>query len=193
MKLAAIAFLASAALAQQQQGPVQRMQDVLPTPPAANIAPQFEMPGIQPNIPVPNVEATEPMQSAVARLASFFDFSHISGENTDTPTVVTHVFDPATGRFTHLSYNVVQNGNAYYVPVCSVDSIVQAGSSAIPASDSCQYGIQLMPVPRNAASVMLRAMRMVLRLLARVPRLLPVILGGQPGASAYTFADQPQM
>ncbi|KAJ1936114.1 hypothetical protein FBU59_005162, partial [Linderina macrospora] len=154
---------------------------------------QPEFPSMQPNIPIPNAEATERMPSALARLASFFDFSHISSESTFTPVIVTHVYDPAMRKFTHLSYNVVQNGDAYYVPVCSVDSIVQAGSSAIPASDSCQYGIQLAPVPRNAASLVLRAMRMALRLLARASSPPSIFTdGGQPGASMATFGSQLQ-
>ncbi|KAJ1943552.1 hypothetical protein FBU59_002876 [Linderina macrospora] len=203
MKFTAIVFLAAAAAAAlaQEQTPVpdECDQNIMPTPPTSNVAPQPRLPSlqpntpipnVQPNIPIPNVEVTEPVQSAVARLASFFDFSHVTNKDTYTPVVVEHVFDPATRKFTHLSYNVVQNGDAYYVPVCSVDSIVQAGSSAVLTSDSCLYGIQLTPVPRNAARLMFRAMRTVFRLVARVLSPFSMFSGGQPGATASAFGIQ---
>ncbi|KAJ1941052.1 hypothetical protein FBU59_003618 [Linderina macrospora] len=190
MRFTATAFLASTALAQQQQIPEQRMQDVLSFPSTSHIAPQAGFLGTQPNIPISNVEAAEPKPSALDRLASYFGFSHISSEDTFTLGVIQKVFGPATRKFTHLLYSVVQNGDAYYVPVCSVDSIVQAGLSVIPASASCQYGIQLTPVPRNAARLMFRVMHAVFRLPARIASPLSIILGDQPGSRVPAFDAQ---
>ncbi|ORX69219.1 hypothetical protein DL89DRAFT_317832 [Linderina pennispora] len=126
------------------------------------------MPNIQPSIPIPNVETIDPVRSVVAHLASLFDLSHISSENTSKPIVAEHMFDPATRKFTHLSHNMVQNGDACYVPVCPVDTIVPTGSSAIPATDSCQYRIQLLPVSHNAAGLMAKVMCTAFRLLMRI-------------------------
>ncbi|KAJ2750886.1 hypothetical protein GGI19_004841 [Coemansia pectinata] len=56
------------------------------------------------------------------------------------------------------------SGDVWYLPVCTVDSITAAGASATPpAPESCQYGIQLAPVPQNAMRMMLRVMRTMFR------------------------------
>ncbi|KAJ2547026.1 hypothetical protein GGH95_006709 [Coemansia sp. RSA 1836] len=90
--------------------------------------------------------------------------SRISSVDTTTPVMVTHVFDPAMNKFTHLSMNVIQSGDVWYLPVCTVDSITAAGGAAAPpAPESCQYGIQLAPVPQNAMRMMLRVMRTAFR------------------------------
>ncbi|KAJ2826605.1 hypothetical protein IWW50_002283, partial [Coemansia erecta] len=65
--------------------------------------------------------------SLVSRLMSYFDFTHVDATVASTPVVMAGVYDPTTGKFTVLSANVVQSGDAYYVPVCSTDSIVPAG------------------------------------------------------------------
>ncbi|KAJ2622683.1 hypothetical protein GGF44_005370 [Coemansia sp. RSA 1694] len=77
--------------------------------------------------------------------------------------MVTQVFDLTMNKLTHLSMNVVQSGDVWYLPVCTVDSITTAGSAAPPAPESCQYGIQLAPVPQNAMRMMLRVMRTAFR------------------------------
>ncbi|KAJ2640862.1 hypothetical protein GGF44_002385, partial [Coemansia sp. RSA 1694] len=47
--------------------------------------------------------------------------------------------------------NVVQSGDVWYLPVCTIDLITAVGSAAaLPAPKSCRYGTQLAPVPQNA-------------------------------------------
>ncbi|KAJ2910699.1 hypothetical protein GGI21_000604 [Coemansia aciculifera] len=119
----------------------------------------------------PNVAATEQMpqmhssltQSLLSRFISYFDISHLSSVDTTTPVVVTHVFDPTMNKFTHLAMNVVQSGDVWYVPVCTIDSITTAGSAAAPAPESCQFGVQLASVPQNAMKLQLSVVRTVLR------------------------------
>ncbi|KAJ2323351.1 hypothetical protein GGI00_005649 [Coemansia sp. RSA 2681] len=90
--------------------------------------------------------------------------SRISSVDTTTPVMVTQMFDPAMNKFTHLSMNVVQSGDVWYLPVCTIDSITAAGSAAAPpVPESCQYGIQLAPVPQNAMRMMLRVVRTAFR------------------------------
>ncbi|KAJ2470593.1 hypothetical protein EV174_006088, partial [Coemansia sp. RSA 2320] len=101
--------------------------------------------------------------SLLAHLASYFDMSHVSGAATSTPVSVVHVFDPASSKFTHLSMNVAKSGDAYYFPVCAVDSIVTAGSSAVAMPESCHFGIQLMPVPTNAMNTHMQVVHTLLR------------------------------
>ncbi|KAJ2439541.1 hypothetical protein GGF42_007920 [Coemansia sp. RSA 2424] len=87
-------------------------------------------------------------QSLLSRLISYFDMSHISSVNTTTPVMVTHVFDPEMNKFTHLSMNIIQLGDVWYLPVCTVDSITAVRSAAaLPVPKSCQYDIQLAPLP----------------------------------------------
>ncbi|KAJ1916887.1 hypothetical protein GGI09_005662 [Coemansia sp. S100] len=121
-------------------------------------------------------------QSLLSRLVSFFDISRMSIIGTATPVMITQVFDPTMNKFTHLSMNVVQSGDVWYLPVCTVDSITGAGVSVTgtavtgasaapsagasvvpPAPMSCQYGIQLAPMPQNAMRMMLRVMRTMFR------------------------------
>ncbi|KAJ2464877.1 hypothetical protein GGI02_004863 [Coemansia sp. RSA 2322] len=94
--------------------------------------------------------------------------SHVSSAATSTPVIVSKVFDPASGKFTALAINVVQSGDAYHVPVCTTDSIVAAGSSAMASTDSCQYGVQLMPVPKNAARILAHIVRTAFRAIMSV-------------------------
>ncbi|KAJ2894915.1 hypothetical protein GGI21_005222 [Coemansia aciculifera] len=119
----------------------------------------------------PNVAATEQMppmhssltQSLLSRLISYFDISHLSNVDTTTPVIVTHVFDPTMNKFTDMAVNVVQSGDVWYVPVCTIDSIAAAGSAAAPAPESCQFGVQLAPVPQNAMKMQLNVVRTVFR------------------------------
>ncbi|KAJ2252994.1 hypothetical protein GGI13_002956 [Coemansia sp. RSA 455] len=110
-------------------------------------------------------------QLLLDRLASYFDMSHLSSIGTTTPLMVTQVFDPTINKFTHLSMNVVQSGDVWYLPVCTINSITAAGASAAPsAPESCQYGIQLIPVPRDAGRMMLRVMRTMFRAIIAAAR-----------------------
>ncbi|KAJ1771497.1 hypothetical protein EV179_000355 [Coemansia sp. RSA 487] len=93
------------------------------------------------------------IQPLINRIVSFFDLSHISITPTDTPVMLHHVYDPATGKFTHLTMDVMQSGNGYYVPVCAVSSFTNDITSA---SQDCPYAIQLNPVPINVAQSFLR-------------------------------------
>ncbi|KAJ2332393.1 hypothetical protein GGI00_002809 [Coemansia sp. RSA 2681] len=103
-------------------------------------------------------------QSPLLHLISYFDMSLISSINTTMPAMITHVFDPVMNKFTHLSMNVIQSGDMWYLPVCTVDSVTAAGSSAaLPAPESCQYGIKLAPVPQKAMRMMLRVLCMMFR------------------------------
>ncbi|KAJ2860692.1 hypothetical protein GGH94_005361 [Coemansia aciculifera] len=103
-------------------------------------------------------------QLFLARLASYFGVSRLSSVDTTTPVMVTQVFDPTMNKLTYLAMNVVQSGDVWYLPMCTVDSITAAGASATPpAPESCQYGIQLAPVPQNAMRMMLRVMRTMFR------------------------------
>ncbi|KAJ2877546.1 hypothetical protein IWW38_006547, partial [Coemansia aciculifera] len=119
----------------------------------------------------PNVAATEQMppmhssltQSLLSRLISYFDISHLSNVDTTTPVIVTHVFDPTMNKFTDMAVNVVQSGDVWYIPVCTIDSIAAAGSAAAPAPESCQFGVQLAPVPQNAMKMQLNVVRTVFR------------------------------
>ncbi|KAJ2696858.1 hypothetical protein FB645_006089 [Coemansia sp. IMI 203386] len=95
------------------------------------------------------------------RLASMYDMSHVSTMTTGTPVMVADVYDPALNKFTPLSLNVVQAANGvYYMPVCTVDSLTSATSpdqavAQNAPSDACQFGIQLSPVPSNAAQAVM--------------------------------------
>ncbi|KAJ2870815.1 hypothetical protein GGH93_005289 [Coemansia aciculifera] len=81
-------------------------------------------------------------QLFLARLASYFGVSRLSSVDTTTPVMVTQVFDPTMNKLTYLAMNVVQSGDVWYLPMCTVDSITAAGASATPpAPESCQYGI----------------------------------------------------
>ncbi|KAJ2830956.1 hypothetical protein FBU31_002379 [Coemansia sp. 'formosensis'] len=99
-------------------------------------------------------------RSLLSRLGPYFDMSHVSSVDTATPVIVTRVFDPTMDKFTHLSMNVVQSGDVWYLPVCSIDSITAGGSAVAPTSpESCQFAIQLAPVPENAMKMIMKVIR----------------------------------
>lgn len=105
-----------------------------------------------------------PSTSALlSHLGSFYDMSHVSNANTDTPVSIVHVFDPATEKFTHLSIDVEKAGDAYYVPVCAVDAIKNAGMTGDIPMNECKYGVRLSSVPRNAAKTELAVVETVAR------------------------------
>ncbi|KAJ2125326.1 hypothetical protein IW147_000972 [Coemansia sp. RSA 720] len=120
--------------------------------------PQISMPSTQ-------VSMHDPM-SLISRLMSFFDFTHMDVNVASAPVMMATVYDPRTNKFTALSANVVQSGDAYYMPVCSTDSIVAAGDApAMTQGATCSYGIQLTPMPSNAASTLYSLLRTKLRLI----------------------------
>ncbi|KAJ2458639.1 hypothetical protein GGI03_005763, partial [Coemansia sp. RSA 2337] len=161
---AAISCLAVAALA--QTNPMPASDTTSPAPkvadtPVANVVtgqmPQMPQVGQLPQMPQVAQMPSSLTQSLLARLISYFDISRVSSVDTAMPVMTAQVFDPTMNKFTHLSMNVIQSGDVWYLPVCTVDSITAAGASAAPpAPESCQYGIQLAPVPQNAMRMMLR-------------------------------------
>ncbi|KAJ1720624.1 hypothetical protein LPJ53_004771, partial [Coemansia erecta] len=93
------------------------------------------------------------VDSYLGRLASLFDMSHVSNADATTLTPIFHVYDPDTGKFTHLSINMVQTpGGGYYMPVCSVDMLNAVGSETAISPDSCQLGAQVLPDATNTAA-----------------------------------------
>ncbi|KAJ2813995.1 hypothetical protein H4S07_000238 [Coemansia furcata] len=156
---AAISCLVVAVLAQTNTVPASDA-----TSPAPEVA----------NTPIPNVVIGQTpqvaqmphsmTQSLLARLSSYFDMSHLSSVDTATPVMTVKVFDPTMNKYTLLSMNVVQSGDVWYLPVCTINSITTAGSSAAPPlPESCQFAIQLTPVPQNAMRMMMRVMRTMVR------------------------------
>ncbi|KAJ1900997.1 hypothetical protein GGI09_004598 [Coemansia sp. S100] len=171
ISFAAISCLAVAALA--QTNPMPASDTTSPAPkvadtPVANVVtgqmPQMPQVGQLPQMPQVAQMPSSLTQSLLARLITYFDMSRLSSVDTTTPVMTAQVFDPTMNKFTHLSMNVIQSGDVWYLPVCTVDSITAAGASAAPpAPESCQYGIQLAPVPQNAMRMMLRVMRTMFR------------------------------
>ncbi|KAJ2132034.1 hypothetical protein GGF48_001196 [Coemansia sp. RSA 921] len=97
---------------------------------------------------------------------SYFDFTRMDVNVASAPVMMATVYDPTTNKFTALSAHVMQSDDAYYVPVCSTDSIIAAGEApAITQGATCSYGIQLTPMPSNAASTLYSLLRTKLRLI----------------------------
>ncbi|KAJ2698898.1 hypothetical protein FB645_005495 [Coemansia sp. IMI 203386] len=139
------------------------------------------------------------------RLASMYDMSHVSTMTTGTPVMVADVYDPALNKFTPLSLNVVQAANGvYYMPVCTVDSLTSATSpdqavAQNAPSDACQFGIQLSPVPSNAAQAVMNVVSHAFDAVrsAATPMFqaanVPMYTGGAPapGMMAQPMTAQP--
>ncbi|KAJ2858927.1 hypothetical protein GGH94_006374 [Coemansia aciculifera] len=162
---AAISCLVVAVLAQTNPMPASDTT-ASPAPKVADTPVVNVATGQMPQMPQVAQMPNSLTQSLLTRLISYFDMSHLSSVDTATPVMVIQVFDPTMNKFTHLSMNVVQSGDVWYLPVCTVGSITAAtGASAAtpPAPESCQYGIQLAPVPQNAMRMMLRVMRTMFR------------------------------
>ncbi|KAJ2022331.1 hypothetical protein GGI06_001862 [Coemansia sp. S85] len=143
--------------------------------PARNIV----VPARQAPVYVPGVVASQTSQalpeltrSILARLASYFDTSRQLNVDTTTPVMITEVFDPAANKIIHLSMNVVQSGDVWYLPVCTVDSITDTGSAvaSLPSTESYQHGIQLTPVPQNAMRMAMRVWRTMFRAIEAAAR-----------------------
>ncbi|PIA15195.1 hypothetical protein COEREDRAFT_9583 [Coemansia reversa NRRL 1564] len=111
-------------------------------------------------------------ESLLSRLASYFDLTHVASDITTMPVTITKLYDPASNKFTVVSANVMQSGGAYYVPVCPTNAIVSAGQTPVmdvqPAA--CGYGIQLTPVPNNAANAMHRVIRTAYKAIMSIGR-----------------------
>ncbi|KAJ2825418.1 hypothetical protein GGI24_003164 [Coemansia furcata] len=130
-------------------------------------------------------------QSLLSCLGSYFDMSHESSVDTATPVIVTHVFDPTMDKFTHLSMNVVQSGDVWYLPVCSIDFITTSGSSATPPSpESCQFTIQLAPVPENAMRMIMKVIRAKFRATEAASREPTRHLLGQPSTGTTYMPEE---
>ncbi|KAJ2058560.1 hypothetical protein GGI17_004972 [Coemansia sp. S146] len=163
ISFAAISCLAVAVLAQTNPMPASDTT-TSPAPKVADTPAANVITGQMPQMPQVVQMPSSLTQSLLARLVSYFDISRLSSVDTTTPVMIAEVFDPMMNKFTHLAMNVVQSGDVWYLPVCTVDSITTAGASATPpAPESCQYGIQLAPVPQNAMRMMMRVMRTMFR------------------------------
>ncbi|KAJ2083848.1 hypothetical protein H4R24_000500 [Coemansia sp. RSA 988] len=116
-------------------------------------------------------------ESLLSRLASYFDLSHVASDIAAMPVVMTKLYDPASNKFTVVSTNVMQSGGAYYIPVCPSNVIVNAKQTPVmdvePAA--CGYGIQLTPVPSNAASALNRVIRTKFKAIMSIAR--PPLMG----------------
>ncbi|KAJ2449524.1 hypothetical protein GGF42_004742 [Coemansia sp. RSA 2424] len=117
----------------------------------------------------------------------------VSSTNTTTPVMVTHVFDPKMNKFMHLSMNVVQSGDVWYLPVCTIDYITAAGSAAaLPVPESCQYGIKLAPVPQNAMRMILRVMRTAFRAIRAAAMEPTGFWFGRPSTGMAMMPEMPE-
>ncbi|KAJ2024059.1 hypothetical protein IW146_005292 [Coemansia sp. RSA 922] len=190
VSFAALSCLAVTVLA--QTNPMPAGDTTSPAPKVADTPVANVVTGQLPQIPQVAQMPSSLTQSLLSRLISYFDMSRVSSVDATTPVMITQVFDSTMNKFTHLSMNVVQSGDVWYLPVCTVDSITgtgvsvagtaaagapeagtavtgasvapPAGASAAPSLPmSCQYGIQLAPVPQNAMRMMLRVMRTMFR------------------------------
>ncbi|KAJ2861378.1 hypothetical protein GGH94_004945 [Coemansia aciculifera] len=165
ISFAAISCLAVVVLAQTNPMPASDTTNS-PAPKVADTPVVNVVTGQMPQMPQVAQMPSSLTQSLLARLVSYFDVSRLSSVDTTTPVMVTQVFDPMMNKFTHLAMNVVQSGDVWYLPVCTVDSITagaRASAATPPAPESCQYGIQLAPVPQNAMRMLLRVMRTMFR------------------------------
>ncbi|KAJ2804732.1 hypothetical protein H4R20_002385 [Coemansia guatemalensis] len=145
----------------------------------AEESPVMEMPTALPTISM----GSDRTALLLARLASYFDLSHVSSEIASMPVMTSKVYDPATGKLVMLSASVMQSGGAYYVPVCSVDAIASAGKMPVAAAQpgACSYGIQLTPVPSNAAVALYRVIRTSFKAIMSASR--PSFMGfGRPSS-----------
>ncbi|KAJ2830144.1 hypothetical protein IWW50_000448 [Coemansia erecta] len=159
MKLAVLPLVFAAAVVGQGENPAPA---AMPTP----IAQAMPTPAS------PRMHMGEPdVTSLLARLVSYFDLTHIASTVTTSPATITKVFDPTTGKFTIMSASVVQSGDSYYVPVCPVSAITAAGATPATAqSDACTFGVQLTPMPSNAASTLFRVLHTKVKLIRSLMR-----------------------
>ncbi|KAJ2414853.1 hypothetical protein GGI10_002092 [Coemansia sp. RSA 2530] len=190
--IAAISCLAVAVLGQTHIAPVGY---VAVSAPEGEATPTVEVPaGQAPSMPqvaqLPQVPGSL-IHSLLARLASHYGPSRQLNVDTTTPVMTVEVFDPTINKITQLSMNIVQSGDVWYLPVCSVDSITATGSAvdSLPTTESCQYGIQLTPVPQNAMRMVMRIGRTMFRAIEAAAREPTRFWFGRP-STGVTFAPQ---
>ncbi|KAJ2843577.1 hypothetical protein IWW36_005512 [Coemansia brasiliensis] len=106
--------------------------------------------------------------SLLNRLVSFFDFSQVGNTFTTAPVVMAPMYNPDTSKFTILSASVMKQGDSYFMPVCPVSAIANAGAEipAVAISNGCTMGVQLTPMPMNAASSLYSVLKAKLRIIA---------------------------
>ncbi|KAJ2798217.1 hypothetical protein H4R20_004902 [Coemansia guatemalensis] len=196
MKLAIFSAVLAAALAVAQDNVSIPPAAMAPSPAAevsptieAQVSPGMEMPTVLPAVSM----GSDRTASLLARLASYFDLSHVSSDIASMPVVMSKVYDPATGKFVMLSASAMQSGGAYYVPVCSVDAIASAGKTPVAAVQpgACSYGIQLTPVPSNAAVALYRVIRTAFKAIMSASR--PSFMGFGRPSSTGAIPTQPGM
>ncbi|KAJ1835234.1 hypothetical protein IWW55_000088 [Coemansia sp. RSA 2706] len=119
--------------------------------------------------------------SLISRLFSYFDLSHIASTVTTTPVGLPLVYDPGSDKFVRLAGSVVQSEDAMYLPICPVDVITAAGQTPASAqSNACTMGVQLTPMPSNAASALFKVLRTKVKLLMSLAKFAPEPLGKTP-------------
>ncbi|KAJ2709651.1 hypothetical protein H4R19_004141 [Coemansia spiralis] len=190
MKLAlASTVLFAAALAQDTGSPM----------PGQEASPTAAPAGMPAPTAMPSIEVIEPSvtESLLARLASFFDLSRVSSDVTSMPVFMAKVYDPVSGKFSVLASSVSRVGDAYLVPVCPVDQIAAAGlAPAMAQGATCNYGLQLTPLPSNSATAAYRVMRTLFKaiLSTTMPSFMetaqPGPQVGQPGPQMTQGAPQ---
>ncbi|KAJ2807492.1 hypothetical protein H4R20_001261 [Coemansia guatemalensis] len=131
-------------------------------------------PGVQTPAVMPKLQMVygADTQSLLSRLLSYFDLTHVASDIATMPVVMTKLYDPASNKFTVVSANVMQSGGAYYIPVCPTSAIANAKQTPVmdvePAA--CGYGIQLTPMPSNAAGALNRVIRTAFKAIMSVSR-----------------------
>ncbi|KAJ1840826.1 hypothetical protein LPJ70_004477 [Coemansia sp. RSA 2708] len=157
-----------------ESAPAPEGTESMPAPEATGSMPIPEATG---SMPIPEVSmptilsetqiggGSQDVFSLLSRLISYFDLSRVSASMSSVPVIIGTVYDPVMNKFTFLSSGVVQSGDSYYVPVCPVADIVAAGMNPVMSqSSACTYGMQLTPMPSNAASGLFKVLRLKIRL-----------------------------
>ncbi|KAJ2647889.1 hypothetical protein IWW40_004317 [Coemansia sp. RSA 1250] len=110
--------------------------------------------------------------SLLNRLVSFFDFSHVANAFTTVPVLMAPMYNPDTSKFTILSASIMRQGDTYFMPVCPVSAIASAGpeTPAAAVSSGCTMGVQLTPMPINAASSLYEMLKAKLRIIASLAK-----------------------
>ncbi|KAJ1722340.1 hypothetical protein LPJ61_005940, partial [Coemansia biformis] len=116
MKFAIASILLAAVALAQESTPATSAPEATPT-----AAPE-EMPGAATPATMPPMPmGPSQTESLLARLASYFDLSHVTSDVASMPVFMVKVFDPVTGKFNVLASSVSRSGSSFYVPVCPVD------------------------------------------------------------------------
>ncbi|KAJ1829938.1 hypothetical protein LPJ63_005235 [Coemansia sp. RSA 2711] len=172
MKFAIVSLAVAAVALAQGESPLPQVaestaapMESIPAPVESTAAPMEPTPLGMPSIPAISGET----RSLLYRLMSYFDLTHLAPTLASTPVLMLSIYDPSLGKFVELSATAIQSGDAYYVPVCPTDAIVSAGEvPAMAQNATCNYGIQLTPMPGNAASALYKVLRTKIRLLLSI-------------------------